>query len=54
MFMHGVRQVDLAAIVGCSQRFVSAVLTRKAPAPLEFKQRAAKFFGLPIADLFDE
>jgi len=50
----GLKQYELAFLLGCSSSYLSGVENNRIEATSEFKQKAAEMLGTRVEDLFIE
>lgn len=50
----GLKQYELAFLLGCSATYLSMVENNRVEATNEFKRKAAEIFGMKVEDLFQE
>lgn len=48
----GLKQYELAFLLGCSATYLSMVENNRVEATAEFKRKAAEIFGLPVEAIF--
>lgn len=50
----GLKQYELAFLLGCSSTYLSLVENNRIEATSEFKRKAAEIFSVPVDDIFLE
>ncbi len=50
----GLKQYELAFLLGCSATYLSMVENNRVEATKEFKRKAAEIFGMKVEDLFQD
>jgi len=50
----GLKQYELAFLLGCSATYLSMVENNRVEATSEFKKKAAEIFGLPVEEIFSD
>lgn len=48
----GLKQYELAFLLGCSSTYLSLVENNRVEATMEFKRKAAEIFGMTINEMF--
>jgi DNA-binding XRE family transcriptional regulator len=48
----GLKQYELAFLLGCSSTYLSLVENNRIEATAEFKKKAAEIFSVPVEDIF--
>ncbi len=49
----GLKQYELAFLLGCSATYLSMVENDRVEATFKFKRKAAEVLGIPMEELFD-
>ena len=50
----GLKQYELAFLLGCSSTYLSLVENNRIEATVEFKKKAAEIFSVPVEEIFKE
>jgi len=50
----GLKQYELAFLLGCSSTYLSLVENNRIEATKEFKKKAAEIFNIPVEELFHQ
>lgn len=48
----GLKQYELASLLGCSPKQLSSIENNKQEANTSFKKEAAKLFNIPVSEMF--
>jgi len=50
----GLKQYELAFLLGCSATYLSMVENNRVEATVDFKKKAAEIFGIKVEELFQK